>query len=372
MEVARIMNDKCWIYVVLACAAGAIGERAAGDTITLKSHVRLPAGATSARLADIADLDGPDAASFVDVVIAPIKNTDGDIRLTVQQVRGVLESAGAHWGRINLNGSVVTVRREGATDAAPPRAMTPLSLDGVPTLASDVRQDEWMMATELMACDNVRGVIASMMVNQLRVDPQNLRLRFEPPDAAALERTADGVRFEIQPMGNVAGDRVQLHVRTWRDNVVQASRTITLFPQVRCQVPVCQRSMLKDELISDQDVEVLEQWMSPAQAALCSTRIGAVGRRLNKNLKAGEPLRESCLRRDVLVKRGELTIVRCLVGGVAISLQAEARADGSEGDTIEFRKQGERDTFLGTVVGRSEAVVDLNRRHIRNQEEARP
>jgi hypothetical protein len=40
-------------------------------------------------------------------------------------------------------------------------------------------------------------------------------------------------------------------------------------------------------------------------------------------------------------------------------MQAEARADGADGDTIELRKPGERDTFRATITGRGQAVVDL-------------
>jgi len=61
------------------------------------------------------------------------------------------------------------------------------------------------------------------------------------------------------------------------------------------------------------------------------------------------------------VKKGDQITVRCLVGGVAISVQAEARADGAAGEIIELRKLGERESFTAKVVGRSEAVLDLSR-----------
>ena len=54
-------------------------------------------------------------------------------------------------------------------------------------------------------------------------------------------------------------------------------------------------------------------------------------------------------------------MVRCLVGGVVISLEAEAKSDGAEGEKIELRKLGERDTFLGTVAGPGSALIDLSR-----------
>jgi flagella basal body P-ring formation protein FlgA len=78
-------------------------------------------------------------------------------------------------------------------------------------------------------------------------------------------------------------------------------------------------------------------------------------------LSEGDALREQHVRRETLIRRGDLVIVRALVGGSVLTMQAEARASGSEGDTIEFRKIGERDTFLATVTARNEAIVDLQR-----------
>jgi hypothetical protein len=42
-------------------------------------------------------------------------------------------------------------------------------------------------------------------------------------------------------------------------------------------------------------------------------------------------------------------------------MQAEARTDGADGETIELRKVGEREVFTATVTGRAEAVIDLSR-----------
>jgi flagella basal body P-ring formation protein FlgA len=65
--------------------------------------------------------------------------------------------------------------------------------------------------------------------------------------------------------------------------------------------------------------------------------------------------------RVLVIKRGQLVTVRCLVGGVAISLQAEARAEGSLGEVIEFRKTGERDAFVATITGPNQAVINLGK-----------
>ena len=64
---------------------------------------------------------------------------------------------------------------------------------------------------------------------------------------------------------------------------------------------------------------------------------------------------------EAQVEAREVFPRRCLVGGAVITLQAEARSDGALGETIQFRKHGERETFPAVITGRGEALVDLAR-----------
>jgi len=100
--------------------------------------------------------------------------------------------------------------------------------------------------------------------------------------------------------------------------------------------------------------------MAPHLAALMCPPDVAAGRVAGKRLRAGDVLRGKDVQRETLIERGDRVTVRCLVGGVVISLQAEACEHGAEGQTIEFRKLGERDQFRATVSGRGEAVIDLS------------
>jgi flagella basal body P-ring formation protein FlgA len=77
------------------------------------------------------------------------------------------------------------------------------------------------------------------------------------------------------------------------------------------------------------------------------------------SIAQGQILRRTDLCSPILVERGDIAMVRCVVGGLVISLKAEARADGARGQTIPFRKAREREDFLATVTGPAEAVVNL-------------
>jgi flagella basal body P-ring formation protein FlgA len=278
----------------------------------------------------------------------------------VRQVRERLDEAGVNWAKINLSGGRVVVRPSRSSDARPPMAMTPLALDGSahPQQRAGGGRDAAQSAAALAAQPTLRGAIAGYLAGCLKIDPARLRIAFDANDAVLLETDIATTRFELQPLSSFASDQVALAIRTWDAGRAQHNRSITVRLLALTPVATLRRDVGKGEQIGEADLERAEQWMPVGQSAGAAEAALAVGRIAARNLKAGEQLRERDVRRETLVKRGDLVMVRCLVGNVAISLQAEARGDGGEGDLIEFRKQGERETFLASVTAPGEAVVD--------------
>ena len=119
------------------------------------------------------------------------------------------------------------------------------------------------------------------------------------------------------------------------------------------------REVRRNESIEPSSFELRRDWFSPMQAERLCLPAEAGGRIASRSLEAGLVLREQHARREKIVERGDRLNVRCLVGGVVITLQAEACEDGAEGETIECRKLGERQRFAAVVKGRGEATVDL-------------
>jgi flagella basal body P-ring formation protein FlgA len=345
--------------VVCLWSSTAVGA----DTIALKAAARLGPRAEAVTLADIADLSGAEAIALGGLEIARLNSSEaGVIEIPIGAVRAKLDEAGAHWGRISLSGRSVIVRPARDAAAAPPLAMMPIALSpGEPTASPKAAARDEFGADVLIAGGALRGVIADLLVSNLHIQPGDLRLSFDRQDADLLDCSTREHRFEVQPLASLTSDRIDCAVRTWSGGKSGHTRTVSVLPQVRVRVAILRCDVAKGRDIAEDDVEAAERWLPPSQAALAVDRIEAIGRVAAKSLKAGDLLREGHIRRDTLIKRGDLAVVRCLVGGIAISLRAEARGDGAEGDLIEFRKQGERDTFLATVTARGEAVVDLAR-----------
>jgi flagella basal body P-ring formation protein FlgA len=344
-------------------AVGALARASLGDEITLKGSVRLKATATTVRLADIAEVSGPDAQRLAETIIAEAPANTEPMEITVRQVRARLDDAGAHWGRIQLNGRTVIVRPAAPRAAAPPLTMTPVAIEppAKPQPAGPPAPKH-ELAADLVDLTTLRGAVAWMFIDGLGIAPQKLRLVFDERSNELLDTDQNAFRFEIQPLGSLAADRVDLNVRAWSpEGRIEQRYSTTVGPTVNIDVAVLRRDIARGEEIRDEDLAAEARWLPPSHAAQMSSRVQAVGRVADTRLKAGDALRATHIKREHVIRRGDRIMVRCLVGGVVISLEAEARTDGAKGDRVELRKHGERNTFMATATGPGAAVIDLSR-----------
>jgi flagellar basal body P-ring formation protein FlgA len=341
-----------------------LAATAAANTITLRTSVRLAGEGDAIHLRDIANIEGDEAAQYADVKIALVNDPERAVELHVRQIRQALDAHGIHWGRVNLNGSRVLVRPRGRSIASPPIAMAGASIAGDEEKETDRRtrrQRDPMLAHEVMQSSTLRGAIAEFLAANLRVEPDHLRLEFDHRDDEVLDIALDEHRFEIEPVSSMRSNRVDLAVRLWSDGRAGERITVRVSPTMYMPVVLMKRDVSRGSIVTEDDIELVHQWLQPVHGGLVMSESEAVGRIATVRLSEGDALREQHVRRETLIRRGDLVIVRALVGGSVLTMQAEARASGSEGDTIEFRKTGERDTFLAIVTGRNEAIVDLQR-----------
>lgn len=336
-----------------------IAAAAHADTIRLKGSVRLARGQTEIHLSDIANLEGPEAERYAKLVVGSIGDTFEPVELSVQDVRQRLTEASVHWGHVSLSGRQVVVRPRGEASAQPPLAMQGASLDP-PVRRGPDREHADVLASTVLAAATLRGAITRSVLEQLRRRPDHVRLLFDPRDEAFLRTSTETTRFEIDPIGSNRSDRIQLTVRTWADGRVAARRSLAIGVRVLVSTGVLRRDIERHEMIDADDLNAKQAWLPPSQAMLIAPPAEAAGQMAQRRLKAGEFVRAKDLRRQILIERGDLVMVRCPVGGHVISIQAEAREDGAAGQTIEFRKVGERESFTAEVAGPGEAVLHLS------------
>jgi len=349
---------KFWGLIPLLVLGGA----ARGDTIELRNAVRLGADDRIVNLGDIAVLEGPDAQKLSEFEITTLDGGAEAVELTIGEIRTRLDGAGVHWGRIQLSGRTVVVRPGRAPGESALMAMQSASLgSALPSDPAHGRTDA-ASAQELSALPTIRGALASFMAAGLRRPADEIGLAFDVRDDAALNQPRAGHRIEFEPTGSLMSDRLGLRIRLWDGIRVTARYEVTIGLLIRAEAPVPARDIARDERITDEDLHIETMWLKPSEAALAASRHDVVGRIAARRLEAGAPIARAAVRRQTVIQRGDAVIVRCLVGGTVIAVQAEARADGAEGDVIEFRKKGERAVFLATIAGPGEAIVDLSAR----------
>lgn len=336
----------------------------ASSTITLRAAVRMPADQSHVRLADIATLEGEASDRYGDVIVADLRNTVGVLEIPLRAIREALEEAGVHWGRTHLNGSAVVVRRT-APSSSPPLAMAPAAIEAASKVQKRQRNEEEeqqrITAAAIREQPTLRGAIADYLIHTLHVAPDHLHVTFDQRQEDILNTGQNDYRFEIEPASSLESNRIDLVIRFWRDSTVERRETISVTPLIYRPVVTLARRIDRGSTITESDLEVKRHWLSPGHPGLVTDSSHAIGRIAAIRLREGDMLRSQHVRRETLIRRGEQVIVRCIVGNTVISVQAEARQDGGKEDTIELRKFGERETFLATVTGPNEAVVDLRR-----------
>ncbi len=337
------------------------------DEIALKGSVRLRDNESVVRLIDIAELTGPLAARYSNTVIADAPKGGDVLELSVRDIRRALDEAGIHWGKVQLNGRHVIVRPRYTGAGSPPLAMASTSIDNARgqrtrrSVGSDNTVVPYENAAQLVDRTTLRGNIAVLVARGLGVDPNKLRLAFDHRDAQFLDLSQDEFRFEIQPLSSMHSDRIELQIRAWSAGRIQRRQSVTVRPSIRMDTVVLGNDIARGTMFYEDDLAVESRWLPPSASARMATLVGVVGRIASGRLRKGSVLSKKDIAREFVIKRGDRVTVRCIVGGIVITLEAEARGDGAIDEQVELRKLGERDTFFATVTAPHAAVMDLNR-----------
>lgn len=345
-----------WCVVLLG------GGAACGDAITLKTSAVLPAEVEAVTLASIAELSGEAAQQFAGLVIATRADDARQLTIDVQQVRAALDKAGAHWGLIDLSGWKTEVRI--ATRLAePPLAMTGASIgagDGASVRGED--DSDAVLAGNVLQRRTAASALAAVLSRELGLSPESLRLTFDAADHEVLALPLDIYRIERQLQSTAEADHVTMQIRAWQGDRIAHQKSVRIGVEALVDVAVAARDLRRGDVLVADDARSARQWIGGSLLREMISADALGGRIVTASKKAGEMIRHRDVKQKTLIERGDIVQVRCLVGGVVLTMQAEARADGSDNELIEFRKLGERATFLARVTGRGEAIVDLARR----------
>lgn len=332
------------------------------DTIVLRASARAPQDRKTITLGDIATLDGTEAAKHAELVVATLDDPAAIVTLRLADIRAALEAAEINWAKVNLNGRDVLIRPRITRGTTQPQAMKPISITNRAE-RSRVRESaepQPIVASTLAQEGSLRSAIASLLMNGLQVDAANLQLLFDDRDAEVLALNDPALRFQIDPITSLRSDRVAFSIVVWRGAEVERKATVTVQPYLAVRAADAVREIGRGDKIRPEDLTVRTTWVRPSFVDRVADP-DLSGKVATRALEAGTTLTQRDVAGQTVIDRGDRVLIRCLSGGIVINFEAEARGKGAVGERIEFRKVGERETFLAIVAAKGEAVLDLRR-----------
>ncbi|MGQ0628561.1 MAG: flagellar basal body P-ring formation chaperone FlgA [Phycisphaerales bacterium] len=338
--------------VIMVLVALVFGPVAMAQTaVRLRASAQLVAGA-AVRLADIATITGPDAERLGASVVVPIGTGRGEV--TLSDVRGALGGAGVNWGQVTLSGRGCVLQ----APAAPARPLAP-----APKETRGARP-------EVVDCSQpatVRTMIAQRIAANLKITPEQLRLKFMPAgetDGGLLDRAiAPGERTEVQAGATVgaggvgAAGRMPVRVTVLNNDQVLASGTINVDALVERPCVSLSEAVDRDRVLTADVLLVQTQWVVPSAPAPLTLE-DVLNRPTSRRRRAGEVLDRSDVQSPLLVRKGDEVTVQCFTGSISIETRAFALADGRLDETISLAldKTKDRKPFTARVSARGRAV----------------
>jgi flagella basal body P-ring formation protein FlgA len=327
----------------------AFGIAAHADSVRLYDQAGIDTEKVT--LADVAELSGPLALALGEIELAMVTDGRGEVEISLDEVESALDEAGVNWGQVSLRGFPACR----VTRLAPPTGVgigrgqavaanieTPLGLDAGLTL---------------------RARVEALIVNRTGLPSDELRIGFNDRDSARLDRPVLGQSFEIEPTGLNKLGRVPLMIRFYESGRVTQTLSVRAHVQRVLLAVVASGPIQRGQIFTLANLAVRECRLESDGVIPITDPMLAVGQQATATMRDGEVLIARKVKAPVMVKRGELVTVRCLIGGLIVRTVGRAAEEGSLDDIIQVRSEKNRSGFSAVVSGRGEVVITAPQTH---------
>jgi len=303
-------------------------------------------------LADVAEIDSPDAQRLGAIVVEPdpLKAARGRAwaSISVEGVQSVLRDSGLNTARLAVSGSTCFVRFPAPTEAPPAQP------------AAAVAETRQAQIIDLTGPSDVRSRVGEVLLRLFNAEPGKLRALFDAADEPLLSLPLEGRRVAVTPQVSASTTRAVLAIRIYEGDELVESRSIgatieVLRPAVVVTSPIRRRGEIRSDSVRQE-----ERWLSPGGPTPVATVEQVAGSLARSRLAAGDVLHSGVIEPGVVIKRGDLVEVLTLSGGLEIKSRARAMEDGSAGQRIELRSDNSRKTFRARVHGPGRVVLNMD------------
>jgi len=125
------------------------------------------------------------------------------------------------------------------------------------------------------------------------------------------------------------------------------------------EIPVLNRRMLTDELITGKDIKWITVRSVRLQANTVTSDADLVGKSPRRGLRAGYPVLSSAVKRPVLVPKGSLVTLILQIPKMTLTARGKALQPGSDGDVIRVKNLQSSSVVEGEVIASGQVKVRL-------------
>ncbi len=337
--------------LIAAAILLAVAVPAFADAVRLRPSARIDE-LRPITLADVAEIDSPDAPRLGAIVVVPDPEAAARGRawaaVSVESVQSALRESGLNTGRLAVSGSTCFVR-------------FPVQVEAVETATEAASQPaRQAQVIDLTGPSDVRRRVGEVLLRLFDTEPGRLRALFDVADEPLLALPLEGRRVAVTPQVSGATTRAVLAIRIYEGDELVESRSIgatveVLRPAVIVASPIRRRGELRAD-----SLRLEERWLAPGGPAPVASIEEAAGSLARSRLAEGDVLHAGVIEPGVVIKRGDLIEVLTLSGGLEIKSRARAMEDGSAGERIELRSENSRKTFRARVHGPGRVVMNMD------------
>ncbi len=329
--------------MIVLCAIAAHG-----DSIRLNDQAAVRDG--NITLGQIAELDGDAAQALADTVVATMSDQQKRTTVTLDTVRRALDQRKVNWADLSLRGYA-------ACQVVPPEVEPTLADDStLPGAVVSNPRDEVTLSTRM----TLRDLLVEHIERVAGASRDQLQINFDKRDDEQLNRTIFGQRYEVEPHTQRGLGRLLLRVRRYELDQVVEQFTIAADVSKRMLAVVAATTIDRGHTFTLSNCEVRQILIDDANVQPLEDPDLLLGQTAARQLRAGQAIANEDVRSAVLVKRGELVMVRCISGNLVIRTTARAQEDGAMDETIRLRNERSREEFSASVTGLRQATLTLN------------
>ncbi len=337
--IARLVSTLVLVAMGIGASSPALGgpddHADAFTTVRLLTGARVTPG-VPITLADIARVSGPQSELVSGLRLAdPMDADDEAIAVRVDAVLDAVKDVrGVKHGRLSVTGTSCTIIPKRAHAA--PRSAAKTYEPPAPTAGTSLR---------LRILEHLRALFD--------VDASEIRAEFDERDDELLDTDVSRLTVEIRTLGG--SERLPLAISLYDGDRLARSATIRVMVQTRREVAVVTQRLERRDTVLPAHISTETRWIAAGSSSVDAD--AAIGRVVQSTLEPGSVIGDKDIARPVHVKRGDITSIRSVVGTAVVRTKARARADGCEGDIIEFEALDRSVRFLARVVGDGRAVI---------------